>query len=824
MADFPTVITNVVAGVTEIQAKHINNIEAKVGIDGSAVVTSLDYLLKNAASINPGHGHTLAALTDVTALPAELNLLDLAGLTAGHVLRATGAAAAAWGAIQAGDLPTIPVDGGGTGLVTVAAGDLLYASAADTLAALAKVASGNVLLSGDLPSWGKVGLTTHVNGILGSANGGTGNGFTAFTGPTTAEKTFTLPDASAILLYDGGALGTPASGTLTNCTFPILNQDTTGSAGSLKSPVTTGLMTVTGMTAGVTRGKTVRDADDTFLELGGSYIPTGTWNWTSATVTWPIFNQNTTGSSASCTGNAASATFWGSYAGIAGPTQTRTYTFPDATCTVLTTNASVTVSQGGTGLSSLAQGDLLYASAADTLAALAKSVTTGHYLKNSGTDNNPAWGSIAADELPTAIDAAKIANGSVSNAEYQYLGNVTSDIQGQINAKAPIASPTFTGNVGVGVSTFGTSANKVLGLLNGTAPTTSPADTVQVWAADRSGVAGKAGIHVRAEDGTVHVLGDYVGIATSSPAYPLDVTGLARFTNCNIGIGTTPMTYNATGSEYFCRMERTLADATASSTKRSLSIITYVNPSAEAAIYYQGLHSSYDIQNTCMYNLNGYVRALGSIVYHRANTTLARAEGLYVYVGTYNGGSDSTGIITNLYGAKIEGTKTASSTITNAYGMHISGIQGTNAYDIYAAGSANKNYFAGCVGIGAVNFGTSATQTMAIQNGTAPSSSPANLFQLYSADQAAGNACPHFRTENGAIIKLFQGAALTAALTTLTYTAPGTPDYAVQDLTNSGGYGFVTKDEGNTVLSVIANLQARVNELEGRFQAHGLIA
>src|SRR5574343_1208702 len=277
MADFPTVITNVVAGVTEIQAKHINNIEAKVGIDGSAVVTSLDYLLKNAASINPGHGHTLAALTDVTALPAALNLLDLAGLTAGHVLRATGAAAAAWGAIQAGDLPTIPVDGGGTGLVTVAAGDLLYASAADTLAALAKVASGNVLLAGDLPSWGKVGLSTHVNGILGSANGGTGNGFTAFTGPTTAEKTFTLPDASAILLYDGGALGTPASGTLTNCTFPILNQDTTGSAGRRKAPVTTGLMTVTGMTAGVTRGKTVRDADDTFLELGGSYIPTGTW-------------------------------------------------------------------------------------------------------------------------------------------------------------------------------------------------------------------------------------------------------------------------------------------------------------------------------------------------------------------------------------------------------------------------------------------------------------------------------------------------------------------------------------------------------------------
>jgi hypothetical protein len=69
-----------------------------------------------------------------------------------------------------------------------------------------------------------------------------------------------------------------------------------------------------------------------------------------------------------------------------------------------------------------------------------------------------------------------------------------------------------------------------------------------------------------------------------------------------------------------------------------------------------------------------------------------------------------------------------------------------------------------------------------------------------------------------------QGAALTTQLTTITHTAPGTPDYAVQDLTNSSGYGFVTKDEGNSVLSVIKNLQTRVGELESRLQALGLIA
>lgn len=63
---------------------------------------------------------------------------------------------------------------------------------------------------------------------------------------------------------------------------------------------------------------------------------------------------------------------------------------------------------------------------------------------------------------------------------------------------------------------------------------------------------------------------------------------------------------------------------------------------------------------------------------------------------------------------------------------------------------------------------------------------------------------------------------LTDELTTVTFTAPGTPDYAIQDLTLAG-YGFVTADEGNTVLSVIANLQTRVNELETKLTAYGLL-
>lgn len=61
-----------------------------------------------------------------------------------------------------------------------------------------------------------------------------------------------------------------------------------------------------------------------------------------------------------------------------------------------------------------------------------------------------AWavnaGVITDAKVAAGIDAAKLANGSVSNAEFQYLGNVTSDIQTQLNAKASTAVVTSGAN------------------------------------------------------------------------------------------------------------------------------------------------------------------------------------------------------------------------------------------------------------------------------------------------------------------------------------------------------------------------------------------
>jgi hypothetical protein len=49
-------------------------------------------------------------------------------------------------------------------------------------------------------------------------------------------------------------------------------------------------------------------------------------------------------------------------------------------------------------------------------------------------------------------DASKIADGSVSNTEFEHLDGVTSDIQTQLTARLPLAGGTLTGNLSLGDS------------------------------------------------------------------------------------------------------------------------------------------------------------------------------------------------------------------------------------------------------------------------------------------------------------------------------------------------------------------------------------
>lgn len=126
---------------------------------------------------------------------ANTGVLSWAGGTTGL----TPAAATTGAVTLAGTLIAI---NGGTGFGSYAVGDLLYADTTTTLAKLPDVATGNALISGGIntaPLWGKIGLTTHVSGILPIANGG-----------TNATAT---PTAGAVAYGTGTAYGFTAAGT-----------------------------------------------------------------------------------------------------------------------------------------------------------------------------------------------------------------------------------------------------------------------------------------------------------------------------------------------------------------------------------------------------------------------------------------------------------------------------------------------------------------------------------------------------------------------------------------------------------------------------------
>ena len=110
---------------------------------------------------------------------------------------------------------TLAVARGGTGIASYAVGDIVYASGATTLVALAGVATGNVLISGGVataPSYGKVGLTTHVSGTLAVTNGGTGFASYTANGVIVGGLTSTSALTSVASATEGHVLQINSSG------------------------------------------------------------------------------------------------------------------------------------------------------------------------------------------------------------------------------------------------------------------------------------------------------------------------------------------------------------------------------------------------------------------------------------------------------------------------------------------------------------------------------------------------------------------------------------------------------------------------------------
>jgi hypothetical protein len=157
-------------------------------------------------------------------------------------------------------------------------------------------------------------LTTGVTGILPTANGGTGNGFTKFSGPTTSEKTFTLPNASDTIA------------TLAVANIFTLSQTIKGTTATDLPTYGSELLTSAGWT--VNAGWT-ESPDDTFAHTGGGGTATLTHSATIANATKHQISWTVTGRTAgSFTVSMGGQTLGGQTAtGSFGPTTTSTAAF-----------------------------------------------------------------------------------------------------------------------------------------------------------------------------------------------------------------------------------------------------------------------------------------------------------------------------------------------------------------------------------------------------------------------------------------------------------------------------------------------------------------
>ena len=260
--------------------------------------------------------------------------------------------------IAGGGSTTFDLVGAGTNAnaLVVGTGGTLGVSGSGTIAAT----TATLATTATTANAGDSATAFFSSGLLESIIGGTGNGFTLFSGPATTEKTFTLPNASTTILTTNAAITAPQGGT---------GQSTTATLGRFLKGDGTNWGTSTGSASGIGTPTACTNQFVTSLTLNSDAAPTS--SCTTATLASAQFaNQGTT--TTVLHGNAAGNPAFGAVVG--GDMTAGTVTSTQLATANKTITKTINIFDPTTGDTNLVQ---IYWPAAVTLVRVACSIDTG---------------------------------------------------------------------------------------------------------------------------------------------------------------------------------------------------------------------------------------------------------------------------------------------------------------------------------------------------------------------------------------------------------------------------------------------------------------
>ena len=633
---------------------------------------------------------TLTNLPTVTALNGTEPLLGVQNSSSVQIT--TGQIA---GLSKGSSTLPFPVSIGGTGDTTLTQYGLMYGNGTAPVGVVSPPSGTNYVLvgsSGSAPTWqptipvtagvdsisfGTTGLTPStaqagvitVAGTLVAANGGTGQpsyviGDLLYASGTTALSR--LADvATGNALLSGGVGVAPLWGQVSL---------TTTVTGTL--PITNG---GTGQASALTQYGLVYGASATAMGI------------TAAGTTGQVLIATTSG-----------APTWGSVPSTAAVTSitfgTTGLTPSTATTGAVTVAGTLVAANGGTGQSSYAVGDLLYASTTTALSRLAD-VATGSILVSGGVSTAPVWS--ASPTITTSITTPLVIGGTAASStltlESTSGAGTTDAILFKTGSQSERMRIDTSGNVGIGK----TSPIVQLDVLNDVMArpsATSGTGEIIAAASDYSSLPSYLNTAIRQYGSTA--TGTFYGFSKAS-------LGILEFVNTSTAVvgtnGGTPLVFATVSTERMRVDGSGNVSIGSSGTTTGVNLITNAQITGAVASYAH--YNSGSIQSGVTTRASAYVSNISTAA---ASFTVTDVPHFWAAPGS--GGAGST--ITNQYGFLVDsGVGTAgAATITNAYGFYGAIASGTNRWNLYMAGTAS-NYMAGALGVGTVSVGAAGTIT-----------------------------------------------------------------------------------------------------------------